>query len=88
MPAPSKNLGRTQRLVLQLLAQRPKPVRVLAFDWPGLTEAAVRGALDRLATRGLVDRVSYHRGEYTYGLTQRGREVEAAVTGNEEPENA
>ena len=81
-------LGRTQKLVLQLLANGPKAVRVLAFDWPGLTEGQVRGALDRLASRGLVDRVGYRQRAYIYGLTAKGREVEAQVTGLEGDEDA
>lgn len=77
----SETLGRTQLLVMQVLslAHRPKGVRQIANDWPGLTESSVAGALARLADRGLVDRSSPH-GFYVWSLTAMGgavlREVE------------
>lgn len=73
-------LGRTQILVLHLLAQDAKSIRTLGYDWPGLTESAARSAVNRLGDRRLVDAVG--RDDYdhrTYGLTDRGREVEAAL---------
>lgn len=73
----AKGLGHTQVLVLHLLADADKSIRTLAYDWPDLTESAARGAVDRLGSRGLVDATG--RDDYdrrTYGLTERGREVE------------
>jgi DNA-binding HxlR family transcriptional regulator len=64
-------LGRTQVLVMHLLALEPKTVRTLSNDWPGLTEAIVSGALSRLADRGYVDRRAPH-GFYQRHLTDRG----------------
>lgn len=72
-------LGRTQRLVLQLLASGdgPKSARHLEYDWPGLTESAARSALDRLGMRGLVDMAGWDRRDgRTYCLTERGSQVE------------
>lgn len=83
---PAAGLGRTQKLVLHLLAREAKLVRTLAMDWPGLTEASVRTALTGLEQRGLVNRPTYHRGAYKFGLTDRGREVEAALVGDDEGE--
>lgn len=85
----SRPVGETQKLVLQLLAssqRNRKSVRTLAFDWPGLSESQVRGALTRLESRGLVKRVGYHAGSYFYGLTEKGRELEAQLTGLGEDE--
>lgn len=75
------NLGRTQILVLRLLASGSKSVRHLAYDWPGLTESAARGAVMRLADRALVDVAGWddYNGR-TYFLTERGRAVEAALS--------
>ena len=64
-------LGRTQVLVMHLLALGPKTVRRLSHDWPGLSEAMVSGALARLADRGYVDRRAPH-GFYQWHLTDRG----------------
>jgi predicted ArsR family transcriptional regulator len=73
-------LGRTQQLVLHLLADNSKSVRTLAYDWPGLTENSVRSALERLGMRGLVDLADRHgeRGR-VYRLTAKGVEVENAL---------
>jgi DNA-binding HxlR family transcriptional regulator len=67
----SRPLGRTQVLVMHLLADRPKNIRTLANDWPGLTESMVSGALDRLAHRGYVDRRAPY-GFYEWHLTDKG----------------
>lgn len=70
-------LGRTQKLVLHLLALQPKSIRTLAYDWPGLTESAARSAVERLGLRGLVDVTGRH-GEAgrVFTLTAKGAAVE------------
>lgn len=83
-----RNLGRTQRLVLHLLADGPKSAQQLGYDWPGITEASARGALDRLLDRGLVDSAGldqYGRLR-TYGLTERGRTIEGLLLREDEGE--
>lgn len=75
-----RNLGRTQQLVLHLLASGGKTVETLAYDWPTLTESSVGNALGRLARRGLVDRQNPH-GAYEWYLTDKGRAVEAELVG-------
>lgn len=73
-------LGRTQKLVLSLLAGHSKSIRTLAADWPGLTESSVRSSLTRLARRALVDVAGFDDYERrTYCLTSRGAEVEASL---------
>jgi len=88
MSAPATNLGRTQKLVLRLLAchVRPPTVRDLAMDWPGLTESAVRGAIGRLESRRLVDVAGYDGEARTYTLTGRGALVERALNLDDEDE--
>ncbi len=81
----TKRLGRTQGLVLQLLALRDRPptIRDLATDWPGLTEASVRSAVNRLGDRGLVDVAGFDAiatNARTYTLTADGRRAEMALT--------
>lgn len=77
-------LGRTQVLVLRLLANhRQAPsARDLAYDWPGLTESAVHGALNRLGDRGLVDLAGFDGRARTYKLTPRGIEAELELLGD------
>lgn len=83
-----KRLGRTQRLVLSLLASGPKTCAHLAYDWPGLTESAARGAVLRLADRHLVDAAGWKPdGGRIYKLTERGRAVEAELVGIEDEED-
>lgn len=73
-------LGRTQKLVLRLLADGSKSARHLAYDWPSLTESAARSAVHRLGERSLVDVAGWDsRDGRTYCLTDRGREVEQAL---------
>ncbi len=77
-------VGRTQRLVLALLANGPKSVRHLAYDHPALTESAARSAVMRLAVRGLADVAGWD--DYnarTYKLTDNGHELERTL--NHEP---
>lgn len=78
-------LGRTQQLVLHLLADRPKSIRTLAYDWPGLTESCVRSAVDRLAMRGLVD-LADRQGERgrMFTLTAKGAEIERGLIVDED----
>lgn len=71
-------LGRTQRLVLQLLACDDKSVRTLVSDGFGLSESSVRGALRSLGLRGLVDR-SFSYDVLVYHLTRKGSEVADAL---------
>lgn len=69
-----QNLGRTQVLVLRLLAagEHPKSAAKLAYDWPGLTESAARSALGRLGDRGLVDAAGFDGEARTFSLTEKG----------------
>lgn len=78
----TRKLGRTQKLVLQLLASRGGSTVVeLAFSWPSLSESSARSAAERLASRGLVDAVGWDVvGGRRYGLT----EVERDLTGLDE----
>ncbi len=83
MRDPRKNLGRTQQLVLHLIAahsQAPS-IRDLAYDWPSLTESAARSAVNRLGDRRLVDVAGFHAGTNTrtYKLTALGRQVEVEL---------
>lgn len=75
----SRYLGRTQILVLRLLATGDyarKSCRALANDWPNLSESAARGAVNRLYERKLVEPVGWNDRCRIYELTQRGRAVE------------
>lgn len=84
----SVRLGRTQILVLRLLASGgAKSVRHLAYDWPGLSESAARGAVMRLGDRSLVDVAGWDGESRTYTLTERGREVELALGGDAEDQS-
>jgi ATP-dependent DNA ligase len=82
---PSKGLGRTQVLVLQLLANGPKSVRTIASDGFGISESSARSTLERLGRRGLVDRKYSYR-ELEYHLTSEGAEVEQTLSGLDEDE--
>lgn len=79
---PGEGLGRTQVLVLRLLGEDAKSVRTLSNDGFGLSAGAVRGALDRLGRRGLVDR-RFSYDELVYLLTKEGAEVEKALNEDE-----
>lgn len=83
---PGQGLGRTQVLVLQLLALSDKSVRTLASDGFGLSESSVRGALERLGRRGLVDRKFSHD-VLEYHLTRQGAEVEQTLSGLDDEED-
>lgn len=74
-------LGRTQRLVLSILAsQGPCSARELEYHWPTLTESSAGSALRRLGDRGLVDAAGWnYSNQRTYGLTEQGYEVEAGL---------
>lgn len=78
----AKGLGRTQVLVLQLLANGAKTCRTLGYDWPSLTEESARSTVDRLGGRGLVDAVRFEPGSGAreFGLTELGEGVERAVS--------
>jgi predicted ArsR family transcriptional regulator len=87
----SQNLGRTQKLVLHLLASTGEASAWdLAYHWPGLTESAAGSAVNRLAGRGLVDlgRGDWSRGRFsrTFVLTSEGRSVESSLLGDWEAE--
>jgi hypothetical protein len=77
----ARGLGRTQKLVLQLLASAgSSSARDLEYHWPSLTEASARTAITGLARRGLVDASGWNvRGGRTYCLTERGASVERAL---------
>lgn len=81
-----RNLGRTQRLVLHILAnQAPCTARDLSYHWPSLSKSAAMAAVNRLADRGLVD---MGPGEFSYAgrfrrsfvLTARGATVERILS--------
>lgn len=82
---PGEGLGRTQVLVLQLLANGPKKVRDIGRDGFGISDSSARSTLNRLGLRGLVDR-KYSYGQMEYFLTAEGVEVEKRVTGIEDDE--
>lgn len=86
---PSKGLGRTQRLVLHLLAFGAKSTRTLAYDMPlWFTPTAMYGAVMRLANRGLVDFAGWDESQdRTYCLTERGAAVERALDPDPELED-
>lgn len=82
----SRRLGRTQKLVLHLLAsQSPCTARELSYHWPSLSESAAMSAVNRLADRGLVDMGpgDWSRGRFarSFVLTRAGAEVERALVG-------
>lgn len=78
-------LGRTQKLVIQALAEQNLTVRELVYHWPMLVESSVYSALDALGHRGLVDATGWNGGRQ-YGLTDAGRVVERTVSGLDEEE--
>lgn len=75
------NLGRSQQTVLHLLAIAPRTARHIEYDHFGLTESAARSAIGRLEQRKLVEAVGWDDSgrRRMYGLTDRGRAVEAAL---------
>lgn len=88
---PAKGLGHTQQLVLHLLASGNKSADDLEYDWPGLTESMARGAIARLADRGLVDVAGWtptrnHGEARTYCLTAEGEKVEQSLVTLDDPE--
>jgi DNA-binding HxlR family transcriptional regulator len=73
----SKGLGRTQILVLNLLAAGgPKSARDLERDWPSMTPDKAYSALASLGNRGLVDAAGFDGRARTYCLTAKGAAVE------------
>lgn len=78
-----ESLGRTQVLVLQLLAGGAKSVRELAYHWPSLTESSARSALERLGDKRLVDVAGFESGttRRQFCLTARGADVERRLLG-------
>lgn len=86
-------LGRRQKMVLWMLADESKTVRHMEYDrFPGMDEAAIRGAITGLEKRGLVDVVDRDfrtddRGLRVYGLTERGRRVVEQITTDREDED-
>lgn len=82
---PERPLGRTQVLVLRLLADGPKSAQTLGYDWPGLTESSARSAVMRLARRGFTDMAGWNAyNQRTYCLTEKGAEVERSLNHDEE----
>ncbi len=77
-----KPLGRTQQIVMHLLAGNAKSVRRLVHDWPGLTESGVNAAINSLGRRGLVDLAdrNHERGR-VYRLTDEGADLEKRLAG-------
>lgn len=72
-------LGRTQKIVLMLLANGSRSAQHMAYDHPALTESSARSAVMRLAQRGLADLAGWDDSEHrTYTLTEKGRELEAS----------
>lgn len=80
-----QNLGRTQVLVLRLLAagEYPKSAAKLAYDWPALTESAARSALGRLGDRRLVDAAGFDGSSRTFALTDAGIALERELLATE-----
>jgi len=76
------SFGRTQQIVMHLLAGGSKPISRIVHDWPGLTESSVRSAIDSLSRRGLVDLADRHheRGR-VFQLTPKGAEAEKTLAG-------
>lgn len=68
-------------LRLLSLGSRPKSIRDLAYDWPGLSESAARGAINRLGDRGLVDAADFDPiyDARRYSLTAKGERAVAAL---------
>lgn len=75
----AEKLGRTQKLVLHLLAESSKSAQHLCHDWPGLTTGGARAAVNRLAMRGLVDATGWDENQRKYGLTDEGLAVERSL---------
>lgn len=80
----ASNLGRTQKLVLRILAgNAPCTARDLSYHWPTLSESAAMSAINRLADRGLVDMGpgDFSRGRFarSFVLTDTGASVEAGL---------
>lgn len=76
----SDRLGRTQKLVLALLAEQSKSAQRLAYDHPALTESSARSAVMRLAQRGLADMAGWDDSDRrTYCLTDKGRALERSL---------
>jgi DNA-binding HxlR family transcriptional regulator len=76
-------LGRTQKLVLQLLASNGSlSARELEYHWPTLTESSAYSAVMRLADRGLVDVAGWDQygRNRSYCLTERGGVAERQVS--------
>lgn len=80
-------LGRTQMLVLRLLAGGAKSAQTLGHDWPGLTASSARSAVMRLGMRGLVDMAGWNDyNQRTYRLTEKGAEVERSLNRDKDEE--
>lgn len=86
-----KPLGRTQKMVLHILAARGDcTVADIEMQGFGLAASSIRGALHTLGMRGLVDATGFdesHRSRArTFGLTDAGAKAEEALLGDDADE--
>jgi DNA-binding MarR family transcriptional regulator len=73
-------LGRTQSLVLHLLACAGPQTIFDISRFPGLTESGTRSAVDRLGRLGLVDLADrHHKSGRVFCLTDKGAAAERAL---------
>lgn len=85
----ARGLGPTQILVLRLLASAgPCSAPQLSNHWPSLSDSAASAAVNRLASRGLVDAAGFRDNARTYRLTETGRAVEQHLNDGEEATDA
>lgn len=68
-------LGHTQRAILTSLASGPRSAVHLAYDWPWITEAGARSAIERLGRRSLVDVAGFDGQARTFKVTDKGLDV-------------
>lgn len=73
-----KGLGRTQKLIIVLLALDDRTVRRITTDGFGIAESTARQTLKSLGHRSIVDR-RYSHGELVYYLTDTGWDVAHAL---------
>jgi predicted transcriptional regulator len=69
------SLGRVQKQVLASLINHDATVDTLAWDWPGLSESSVRGAVGSLYQKGMVEPVRWERSSRVWSITKRGSDA-------------
>lgn len=77
-PAPERQVGPTQLVILQLLCQhRMLSVAQMCYHWPSLRHSMAKRAVDRLGDRNLIDVAGFDdKGRRTFKITDRGRALE------------